>query len=507
MTKRLGIAGIVLLAAFGLAACGGGGGGTATMQGPTQAEQLATLQGQINALRAQLGLEDDGDVGAGIKALQNERDRLQDLVDDAADKAADAKRKADRATAAKLYAGISAPTGDVGSPTATDRAAAYNTANTAIMVSAGVPADTPAAVTLSENKKAMVAANHGWAGKMYADPAGGDSYEAVVYSNVEAPKAGKKFGTADAITATSDYQYQLTGGSLSESLTEGDTTLVGGLSFDQSAGVKSYPLGANNVAVKIPGTFHGVSGTYSCTPSATTVRCASQVAEEGFTLGQVTVPTDSTAPLFTAGDGTWTFMPADPNARVLNALDTAYASYGWWLRKSADGTTYTASAFVDEKGDVPAASGLNALNGTARYVGGAAGKYALTSATGGTNDAGHFTARATLEANFTTNTASNAITGTIDMFDGADGKRRDWEVTLNGSPIGDTGAVGNADDGTVWTIGGTAGAADGSWSGTLRNNGADGVPQVATGTFHSTYGTGGGEGSMVGAFGANKYEK
>ena len=43
--------------------------------------------------------------------------------------------------------------------------------------------------------------------------------------------------------------------------------------------------------------------------------------------------------------------------------------------------------------------------------------------------------------------------------------------------------------------------ASGEWSGTLYNNGDDGVPQVGTGTFYSTYGS---EGKMVGAFGVDK---
>ena len=88
---------------------------------------------------------------------------------------------------------------------------------------------------------------------------------------------------------------------------------------------------------------------------------------------------------------------------------------------------------------------------------------------------------------------------------GADGESRDWSVKLNGSQIGDTGEIGNAsastDVDTVWTIGGTAAAKSGNWTGTLRNNGTDGVPQVATGTFYTEYGT---AGKMVGAFGVTE---
>ena len=262
----------------------------------------------------------------------------------------------------------------------------------------------------------------------------------------------------------------------------------------RTAGTETFNLPDPNpgsvTVILIPGSYHGVSGTYNCTPATAAVGCSAAVAADGLTVS--------------AGD-TWTFTPNDANARVMDSSDADYVSYGWWIHKSENDATYTASAFVDEKGTVAPASGLDGLNGTATYRGGAARKYALASSTGGTNDAGHFTARATLEAKFTTNdgtdNATNATTVTIDNFIGADGESRDWSVKLSWSPIADTGGVGATTEGTVWTIGGDAAGADGQWSGTLRNNGTDGVPKVATGTFYSTYGQ---RGKMVGAFGANK---
>ena len=83
-----------------------------------------------------------------------------------------------------------------------------------------------------------------------------------------------------------------------------------------------------------------------------------------------------------------------------SAADTAYASYGWWIHKAAKDGAFTASAFVVMgrcTTDLAATASIDNLNGTATYVGGAAGKYSLFSLTGGTNDAGDFTAKATLD--------------------------------------------------------------------------------------------------------------
>ena len=417
---------------------------------------------------------------------------------EAAEKEADAEKAAMAATAAKLYDGISRQMGDPASPGTTDRSARYDTTNeSTIEVFIGDGTNTAVAVPLSEDKDAMVAANHGWAGKRYIDPAGGDMYEAVVYSNVGPPTEGKKFGSAAAVAnpPTGDYQYQLTNGALlSTSFVASRVAFTG---VTRTAGTETFKLPDPNrgsaTVINIPGSYHGVSGTYDCTPATPANGCSAAVAAEGFTVS--------------SGD-TWMFRPSNAEARVMESADTMYASYGWWLRKAANDGPFTASAFHDEKGGVADATGLDALNGTATYMGGAAGKYALASSTGGTNDAGHFTARARLEANFTKpNTDATAITGTIDMFVGADGQSRDWEVTLKGSTIGDTGVIGNdgtsttSPGGTVWTIDEDAADATGQWSGTLRNNGTDNVPQVATGTFYTEYGT---AGKMVGAFGANK---
>lgn len=142
--------------------------------------------------------------------------------------------------------------------------------------------------------------------------------------------------------------------------------------------------------------------------------------------------------------------------------------------------------------------------GTATYTGGAAGHYALHSSTGGTNDAGQFTARAKLQANFTDDTVSGAIDG----FVGADGEARNWSVELKEASVVDVGevATGGPGEHVLWTIDGVVGAIDPEntsphWIAQFRDNGDDGVPQSATGVFRAHFGA---EGQMLGAFGVNK---
>ncbi len=410
---------------------------------------------------------------------QEEADRI--AAEEEADRIAAEKAAADAAamavTARKLYAGISAPggTGDA------IRTAAHD-ADGNIEVTIG----TEAAVDLSEDEDATVAERHGWTGMMFNAEPDGDAgiYEAVVYSHVGEATQGPKFSDTHA------YDTAEVDGTNTELQVDTGTAEVqariASPSFDQSAGAKTFELGENLERVILAGSYRGVAGTYYCDPTAT---CSATVASSGFTLG----------------GGTWTFKATDPEQRLMDAPDDAYASYGWWLHKSEDGDTFTASAFAAYRGTVAAAENIGTLQGSATYMGGAAGKYSLRSSTGGTNDAGHFTADATLEADF----GDDMITGTINNFTGADGEPRNWSVELMESGVGDTGTILGTDGTgdpmqTKWTIDGTAGAADGQWRGNLYENDTTSlVPQVATGTFYSTYGLTGSDGRMVGAFGAN----
>ena len=110
-------------------------------------------------------------------------------------------------------------------------------------------------------------------------------YEAMVYSNVDEPMMGNKFGQVGVTSPVDGYRYGLdTDGMLVIDTTDTNAAnrpQVGSSEFNQSAGVKTFPKDLNEIARMIPGTYHGVSGTYACTPSGITV-CASNVADEGF---------------------------------------------------------------------------------------------------------------------------------------------------------------------------------------------------------------------------------
>ena len=489
---------------------------------PTQAEidAATTALAALNmAIADAADLDDTASYELAAANAQGQIDTAKKTLMANNDAADEEQRLADeeaarlmRITASRLYGGIG------GAPLTTtgegQRSATYNvagtptgsTADTLITVSYDADPDGTDLTTvhLSEDDDALVHDNHGWSGTRYTrtTPAADGTYEAVVYSNVEDPEEGRMFGSSEPGTGNNrDFEYMLVNGALTEENADGvDGTgnafvaaRVALTGVTRTAGTETFRLPSSNpqgvTRIAIPGSYHGVLGTYSCTPGADNT-CAATVASRGFTLSD--------------GDDTWTFTPGSTNARVMESADPAYSSYGWWLHKSADGRTFTASAFTDETTGVAAIGAvINDLDGSATYVGGAAGKYSLFSLTGGTNDAGHFTARATLEADFTNNGDPDAITGTIDQFIGADGEARNWTVDLMPSAITNEGEFGDTEgaNGTQWTIDGTPARASGQWSGNLQELGPDGVPQAATGTFHSWYAT---SGRMVGAFGANK---
>ncbi len=262
------------------------------------------------------------------------------------------------------------------------------------------------------------------------------------------------------------------------------------------SGTQSHPIPSNNIALKVRGTYDGAPGEYSCT-------------------GTCTSTNDGKGSPSALG-GTWTFKP-DAGAMV-SRPDAHYLYFGWWVSKDNEGGPTAASAFAGRVGTDPGdstdgldtAGNLTEITGSARYVGKAAGKFAMSNPLDGTGNGGHFTADATLEATFSG--TNPGVTGTIDSFRLNDrSEDPGWSVSLARGALGtaDGSITAPVSDATVWSIDGNKASASGSWSGTMYDEapgnppGGDGsnIPTTVTGTFYSEFST---IGRMVGAFGANK---
>ena len=445
------------------------------------AEEKAANTGTIDVLASQLSVAKEARMAA-----TDETERME--------------HAAMVATAEKLFDGITA-FNDGGGTSASEAERLVRWSGDNLQVGDGSAGTILA--PLEEDENTQVGMLHGWQGKRYTLAADDDanqnddagSYEAIVYGNVGEPTKGKKFGGPTAPTADDDFQYQVTDGALTGvTLTDAaQAERIDLTNVTRTSGTETFKLPAPNPGnvqnIMVPGTFHGVAGTYVCdTGAGRDAACTAAVAAKGFTLV-----------------GTWTFRPTDASVRLTDTPDANYATYGWWLRTAPDGSL-SASAFHQDRGTAPAAVDITNLNGTATYVGGAAGKYAIAPATGGAHDAGHFTARATLTARFGNTddgSENNQLSGVIDEFTGGDGEPRNWKVEMTGVPtnLSTAGAVATLPDSTVWTIGGDPAAKSGGWVAQLKEGGDDGVPEVVTGVFNTEYGN---SGKMVGGFGANK---
>ena len=479
---------------------------------PTQA-QLDAANTALTALN--MAITGGGDLTDDEKApYQREANnaaapiQMAQTAKDDADNEAAMQQAADMAAnAAKLYAGID-PYRQAADANETRRVR-HNADNRRpeIEIGGGVNLDEMVGV-FEEDDATPVAALHGWQGTRYAmtDDDGG-KWELVQYAFIGDPTQGKKFGGDGDPTGTDDWVYNLNAADGTAHTV--DTTAVAAqmrvasASFDQGAGVKTFKKADGDPFVPLPGSYHGVSGMWRCTPAADTT-CASQISNAGIQLG--TTAADGT---FTVSATAWIFKPADPDTRVMDTPDADHEVFGYWLHAPERGRWF-ASAFhnlVDGR-DPTAAEPTTAvsdnLNGTATYTGGAAGKYAIAPATEGQRDAGHFTADATLTAKFSNDGggATHEITGVIDNFKvGDDGAARDWSVKLNEGATTAAGVITGPADSTVWSIGGEAAEKSGEWGGAFRGDLDGGVPEIMTGAFYSEHGN---SAKMVGAFGVNK---
>ena len=483
-SKNLMQACLAAVFALGLAACSSSSDQAAPAPTPTdpppptQAEQdLEALKNQIAALREQLGIDDTADIGTTVAELQA---TLKELQDAAAAMVTEANVKAAEA----LFAGIGDDTNlTVAVSAVADEDGGGGMAGvTATGLTPGVGAD-----DVMKSAEPMLGA---WQGTMLSDANGPDaatnpntSTTVVVYTDIEAAKA-VPFGDV----YTLDTNGNLANASV---IAPANRPKVKASAFVH-VGRKNHdpdPDSATEYAM-IRGTFNGASGEYRCLAAAAD-SCASHDAGNGLVRLE----------------GAWVFDP-DSGAMAMMA-DPSFAYFGWWLNK---GTTEGVEAGVfhgvtDGTGDdelLAAPANIQPLGGTATYTGAAAGKYAinpgLSAASGG-----HWTADATLTADWGAENAAGTISGMINNFMAGD-TSMDWSVALGETALTDTGTFDSATgdpatgDGVVWTIGGVDGAEAGAWSGGLRAEGDNNVPTIATGMFSTTHGT---VGHMIGAFGAD----
>jgi uncharacterized coiled-coil protein SlyX len=218
----------------------------------------------------------------------------------------------------------------------------------------------------------------------------------------------------------------------------------------------------------VDGRFDGVSGTFTCLTAAGCIVTNSR--EDGL-----------------SSTGNWRFVADDPEATVTaRRPDGDYIAFGWWLEKpDAEEGTHSFAPFYAGR-DPFVANEIADLDGTAKYEGPAAGKYAKRSRGSNEAEAGIFRADATLTADFDDN---NAVSGTVDTFVGEDGQSLgEWNVELVAGTTSDntfTGTVMSATsraDGRPWETG--------AWEGRFYGNNDDsGYPGSVAGMFHARWGT------------------
>ena len=404
----------------------------------------AAWQGVITA--ATKYLADQGQLAAQKKMLDDAQE-VKDKADDAA-KLADAKA---------LFSAFSAPTSRVN----------VNAGHAGLTFKPKRGGVTTVASTLFDTKVDDAEQGKGgkelpsvgeWSGtKVSATTQDSGPYPAetvVYYSNI-GPDTEVAFTTEHASKASGQSWHM-------------HPKLIAGTDFGRENDPKTH-----DEDEEVEGRFDGTPGTYTCDAT----QCTSQIGEndEGIRLSN-----------------NWDFKPTNPDALVKKA-DSEYASFGWWLEKTS-ATQFEVSTFhqfTDGSLTTPDAS----LTGTAKYVGPAAGVFAMvhSSSEGPTHTSGDFTATADLTADFDD---ANKVTGSIKDF--SVGTK--WMVKVDSS---------GANDGTaVWHIGdneSAAAVANSEFHHSFHEE-TGGVPMTLTGAWKTQFEPeeGTATGYMAGAFGATK---
>ena len=327
----------------------------------------------------------------------------------------------------------------------------------------------------------------GWRGRTLKK----DGDTTVIYTNIEdeVPTAFRLLYTRASAGPTAPDIYTVTDGDGSA-----DEPTINWAVVERLDTSKTETGAGDTQVTTFEGSVRGVDGTFSCT-------------------GPCMAPTpNDDGDIVDFAETGWTFAPENSGA-LIKVKDENYVSFGWWLDAMGTQGAYKFDAFASATGmgeAVPSRAAAE-VDGSATYRGAAAGKYAILSTTDDSASGGHFTAAATLTADFDANTAAVddpndngvRIGGTITDFMTGETSRPNWKVTLKALETvpESVGPITGAE--TEWATGGAV-PGEGTWSanfygaeeGTMQ-------PTAATGEFNAAIG-GGDIGRISGAFAATK---
>ena len=257
----------------------------------------------------------------------------------------------------------------------------------------------------------------------------------------------------------------------------------------------------------VAGTYDGVPGTFTCTASPGNT-CPTNLPPR---RGNGTIVDPASTVLNPTGT-TWKFKPTDEAAMVA-VQDDSYLYFGYWLSKSKTAPEdfavwYGAS---NTKRAVASDPEITALDEKVEYTGNAAGKYVIRDDVENTAEAGYFTAKAVLTADFTALAGEDGrLEGKISGFTAGDSAPLgDLELTLKG-PLEydaetlklDQDATEDAPTVTAKAGGSTVSGVTGGWEaelfGTEKNTN---LPTSVAGAFDATIPN---QAIVVGGFGATK---
>ena len=275
-----------------------------------------------------------------------------------------------------------------------------------------------------------------------------------------------------------------------------DADLTNNVVFDATnAHYDNYRLAVRNTeryperySIDISGTLYGAPGTFRCAGTTEGGTCTVDLSgPNNYVFGQT--------------DAEWQFIPTSATSKVI-IPDGQYMWFGWWMREPFETTPNADMAaeydFASSYGGEGELDSVAGATGPATYEGAAIGHYAFYDIEAAENDrsrAGRFEAKATLIADFDTNTLSGSITD----FD----TEPTWSVTLKSRPIA-SGGVAAMDDSVSWSIRGLP-RDGGQWEAKFYSNFVEPAdtasPTGVAGAFTAQYGS---NRKMIGAFGAER---